>query len=82
MSDRQSRVITPGRAVPRTLRELRIERGLSLRETAALTGLHRGVISQIERGRLVARADEMRALQEAIGLPLETRVMLVSDVTS
>jgi transcriptional regulator with XRE-family HTH domain len=56
--------------VARTLRELRIERGMSLRQLGDRSGLNKGTISQIERGRLVATPREVIALEVGLGLPI------------
>lgn len=64
-------------AVPRTLRELRVDRGWKLRELAEHSGLHIAVVSQIERGRLAATHVELEALSEALDLPLAAALMVV-----
>lgn len=68
--------------VPRTLRELRHDQGLSLTDVSRSSGVSRGHLSMIERGRMVATADEACAISVALGLPmvLETRSMLVIEV--
>jgi DNA-binding XRE family transcriptional regulator len=58
--------------VARTLRELRLDRGLSLRDLSELAGLNRATVSQIERGRLVATPAELSRLEAALDLPLAT----------
>lgn len=63
----------------RTLRELRLELGLTLRDVQARTGLHKGALSQIERGRLVASPREARLISQALGFQLETRTVLVYE---
>lgn len=52
----------------RPLRELRIDHGLSLRALAAAAGIDRAIISQIERGRMVATIEEAAKLSTALGL--------------
>ena len=64
---------------PHTLRELRLNAEMTLRDLAAASGLHKATISQIERGRLVATEQEADALAAALGHPagaLQTRPML------
>lgn len=63
----------------RTLRELRLELGLTLKQVQERTGLHKGTLSQIERGRIVASPDEARAISVALGFPMETRTVLVFE---
>lgn len=59
---------------------LRLNANLTLSELAAKTGIDKAIISQIERGRMVARADEIAALNAAFGVRLETRQILVKIV--
>jgi predicted transcriptional regulator len=64
---------------PATLRELRLRAGLSVRDLGELAGLHKGIVSQIERGRLVATQQEADKLALALGHPagaLQTKPML------
>lgn len=71
-----------GRAVPRTLRELRTSLGLSLRDLEARSGVSRATVSQIERGRLVATTGEADLIAEGLGLgagSLATRTTLIYD---
>jgi transcriptional regulator with XRE-family HTH domain len=66
--------------VARTLREIRLERDLSLRELAGLSGVSYAVISQIERGRMAATSEEAEAIADALGVgALVTRTMLVHE---
>lgn len=70
------------RFVPRTLRELRMARGITLRELAERSGVAAAIVSQVERGRLVATPGEAAALAVALGLEadgLVTRTMLVHE---
>lgn len=53
---------------------LRIERGLSQRQLAALTNLNQSVISQIESGRANPTERELKALARVLGCAPE-RVM-------
>jgi transcriptional regulator with XRE-family HTH domain len=57
------------RPVPHTLRELRTNRGWTLRELADRSGVLFSVISQIERGRIVATGEEAARLAAALELP-------------
>lgn len=70
-----------GPAAPRTLRDLRLAAGLSLRELEVRCRISRATISQIERGRLVATRAEADALAWALGLEGEfvTRPLLVYE---
>ena len=63
----------------RTLRELRLELGLTLKQVQERTGLHKATLSQIERGRLVANPKEARLISQALGFKLETRTVLVYE---
>ena len=63
----------------RTLRELRLELGLTLKQVQERTGLHKATLSQIERGRLVANPREAQAISEALGFEMETRTVLVFE---
>lgn len=66
-----------GALVPRTLRELRVDRGWKLSQLAEHSGLHLAVVSQIERGRLAATHEELDALSDALDLPLAAALMVV-----
>lgn len=71
---------TPGRpsaGVPRTLRELRVDRGWNLQTLADRAGLNVATVSQIERGKLVAEPHHLQALSDAVGLTLQVAVMVV-----
>lgn len=64
----------------KTLRELRIEQGLTLPELANRSGISRGTLSMIERGRMVANPDERARLSAVLGLqPLENRMQVVYE---
>ena len=65
----------------RTLRELRLELGLTLKQVQERTGLHKATLSQIERGRLVASPAEAQRIGDALGLQLETRTVLVYEAS-
>lgn len=49
------------------LREIRAERGLSLRDAERMTGIARTDLSKVERGRLLPRDDWLEELEEAYG---------------
>lgn len=72
-------VTPPGPRMLRTLRELRVEQGLSLRELAEASGVNKGTISQIERGRLVATRAELDAIAAILDRPLEVRTLVVYE---
>lgn len=63
--------------LPRTLRELRVDRAWTLRDLSRESGLHVAVLSQIERGRLAPNPDELRALAAALDLELAAALMVV-----
>ncbi len=52
----------------RRLRELRLERGLTLRATAEAAGMSLPYLSEIERGRKLPSLDVLERLAEALGL--------------
>lgn len=54
--------------LPATLREVRHARGLSVTEAAERSGLHKGRISELERGERSPRQDELDALSAAYGV--------------
>jgi transcriptional regulator with XRE-family HTH domain len=51
------------------LRELREERGLSIRDVEARTGISRGYLSHLERGRLLPRDEWVDALEAVYEAP-------------
>lgn len=62
-----------------TMRQLRAQR-MTLRQLQAVTGINRGTLSQIERGRLVASSAELDAIADALALDrLENRTLPVSE---
>lgn len=66
----------PPVALLRTLRDIRVGQGMRLTELSRLTGLDRGLLSMIERGRMVATPRELQVLSEALGVePLENRTV-------
>lgn len=60
-----ARPVEPRRA-PDTWRALRSERGYSLRELQDATGINRGDLSKIERGRLIPTPGQAAAILEAL----------------
>lgn len=72
-------------AVLHTLRERRLEQRLSLKGLSERSGIARPIISQIERGRLVATDLEAHLLGDALGLPagaLRIRTVLAYEETA
>lgn len=64
----------------RTLREIRVGQGMRLSELANRSGLNRGTLSMIERGRMVASPEELVAIADALGVDrLETRSIPVAE---
>lgn len=63
----------------RTMRDLRVERKLDLRELEHETGINRATLSQIERGRLSPSPLEIDRIGEALGVKLELRLQLVHE---
>lgn len=57
----------PGAAV--SLRDLRQQRGLSLRQLEDETGISRAVWSQVERGKLLAEPHQVAALSAVFEIP-------------
>jgi transcriptional regulator with XRE-family HTH domain len=53
------------RPASRSWRDLRIESGLTLRQLEVLSGINRGEISRIERGRACATPEQASALLTA-----------------
>jgi transcriptional regulator with XRE-family HTH domain len=54
------------------LRELRLERGLSIRDMEAESGIDRAYLSQLERGRLLPRDEWLDELEAAYGAERST----------
>jgi transcriptional regulator with XRE-family HTH domain len=44
----------------------RVDAGVTLRQLAAASGVHRGLLSQMENGRLIPRPDEYRRITAAL----------------
>jgi transcriptional regulator with XRE-family HTH domain len=53
----------------RSWRDMRIESGLTLRQLEVLSGINRGEISRIERGRACATPEQAEALLAAYAVP-------------
>jgi transcriptional regulator with XRE-family HTH domain len=62
--------------LPRKLRMLRAERGLTLRQVAALTGVAKETLSDLERGRRRPHDVTLAKLAEGYGVPLEELIDL------
>lgn len=63
----------------RTLRELRVDEHLSLAELAEKSGVNKGTLSQIERGRIVATPAELVSIGMVFGRQLEVRTLAVYE---
>jgi len=61
-----------------TLRHVRLAASMTLKELARLSGIHKAIISQIERGRMNATRTEIEAFDEALGCRFESRALLVN----
>lgn len=68
-----SRPVTKGCNHPgaTSVRDLRNAAGLSLRELEDLTGINRGVWSQIETGRMLPEPEHLGALSRVLEVPIE-----------
>ena len=55
-----------GRPPARTWRDLRTESGLTLRQLEELSGINRGELSRIERGRTCPTPDQARTMLQAL----------------
>lgn len=62
----------------KTLRELRVDAGLSLPELAEAAGVSKGTLSSIELGRIVARTSELERLGTVLDVDLENRMQVVA----
>lgn len=67
------------RVVGARLRELRLGRGISQAEIAERTGIHRPIVSRIERGVHVASLDTVQRFAAAIGVDPVRDVLVVLD---
>lgn len=57
----------------------RVERGLSLRELSSLSGVDSGTINRLENGRSQPRAKTVRALCNALNVPVSELFDVDSD---
>ena len=64
----------------KTLRELRLELGITLPELADEAGIPKATLSMIERGRVVATPAELALLSEQLDVKLENRMQVVAEV--
>lgn len=64
-----------------TMRDVRLERELSLRDVEKRTGIGRGMLSKIERGIELPRGDVFLKLCDCYGIPPERWHIQVSWVT-
>lgn len=65
------------------LADLRVARKLSLRDLQEATGINRGLLSQMERGRLIPEPEHLAALSHALGVPVESwRIRFVLETES
>jgi transcriptional regulator with XRE-family HTH domain len=60
----------PEPALGARLRELRLERGLGLRETARRAGISHGLLSQVETGRTQPSVATLARIGTALGVPI------------
>lgn len=70
---------TAEKPLPPTLRDLRHESALSLTEAAARIGMHKGRLSELERGDRAATERELDALAEFYNAPLRVVLAIVVD---
>ena len=61
----------------KTLRELRLNAGLTQPELAKRASIAQGTLSMIERGRVVATESELQRLSNALGARLESAMQVV-----
>lgn len=66
----------------KTLRELRLDAGITLPELADEAGISKATLSMIERGRVVATPAELALLSEQLDVRLENRMQVVAEVES
>ena len=64
------------------LRDLRMQRGMTLREVSAEARVSLGYISEIERGQKEASSELLSSLCSALELPLSTVLREVSDLVA
>lgn len=70
---------TAEKPLPVSLRDLRHEKGLSLTEAAVRIGMHKGRLSELERGDRAATRQELTALEQAYGVGLRVVHAIVVD---
>lgn len=63
----------------RTIRHLRLEAKVSIRDLAEVTGINKSILSRAERGLLLLEPDEVAALERHFGEPLTLRALLVAE---
>jgi len=72
---------TPAKPISlRTLREVREEAGVSIRDLEARSGVSRFILSNIERGRMAGTREELDAIAAALGMAagaIEMRLLAV-----
>lgn len=66
----------------KTLRELRLDEGLTLPELALAAGIPKATLSMIERGRVVAMPHELEQLASVLDIELANRMQVVAEVVS
>lgn len=76
---RSGRPNTVEKPLPVSLRDLRHEKGLSLTEAAVRAGLHKGRLSELERGDRAATRHEIAALEQTYGVGLRVVHAIVVD---
>ena len=64
------------------LRDLRLQRGMTLREVSADARVSLGYISEIERGQKEASSELLASLCSALDLPLSVMLRDVSDLVA
>ena len=67
----------------RRLREIRLERGITLTQLSAMTGIAQPNLSRIEAGKVDARYSTLARIARALGVVLtlsEPRVLTMADV--
>ena len=66
----------------KTLRELRLDYGVTLPELADEAGISKATLSMIERGRIVATPAELALLAGVLEVELENRMQVVAEVAT
>jgi len=67
------------RTLGEVLRRQRLRQGLTLRELSARARVSLGYLSEIERGRKEASSELLTSICSALGVPLSSILMAVSD---